>query len=601
MPVAPRLPLWLQITLLVGVAGTAPLATIGLFGLGALRAATRREIEAKNQHAALRAAELIRRHVLKYREMLIALGGTVENSVHLDPGRVERVLKNHLLDVADFRAIDLVAPDGGEVATGRADGRTRSRLADPAFRAAATGANYFSPVRIGDRVEPEMVLAVPVGAAPRVEGVLIATLNLTEMWSLVEQMALDLGTTKVVDGAGRLIAASGDRDKEAVFELSTAAAGALGGIGRDQAARVVEYADPHGERVLGAAAPIPELGWGVILEQPTRAAFAAVREQVQRLALAVAVFLVVTVLVGAYGARLVTRSLALLTARTREIAQGRLRGRVDPGGARELVALGAAIDHMSEELDRLQEQMRARERMSTFARFGAGLVHDLGTPIKAVQINAMLAVHAGDDAVRAGAVERLLREQRVIERYLQLLRSYARGEAIELRPVLVEAADFVAAVSARIRERWPNVTLESAGAPTSARFYADPGFLERVVENLAKNAVEAMAGRADRRLRLGVEQAEGVPTHSPTTVTTVRTILSIGDTGPGIPPERMATLYEPFRSSKSNGLGIGLALSRWIVIESGGSLTCESKVGEGTTFRISLPNAPPALQPVAAA
>src|SRR5262245_35355659 len=105
MQVTRRLPLSFQIMLLVGAAGTVPLATFGVFGLRALRTGTRREIEAKHQHAALRAAELIRRHVLKYQEMLVALAGTVEASVHLDPARIERVLKNHLLDLPDFRAI----------------------------------------------------------------------------------------------------------------------------------------------------------------------------------------------------------------------------------------------------------------------------------------------------------------------------------------------------------------------------------------------------------------------------------------------------------------------------------------------------------------
>src|SRR5438445_380012 len=83
-------------------------------------------------------------------------------------------------------------------------------------------------------------------SAGRVESALVATVNLTEMWSLVEELALDGGTTKVVDKDGRLIAASGDLDKEAVFELEKGpVVGALGAVANENAARVLSYTDGH--------------------------------------------------------------------------------------------------------------------------------------------------------------------------------------------------------------------------------------------------------------------------------------------------------------------------------------------------------------------
>ena len=582
-----RWPLWLQVSLLIMVAGTLPLAISGFFSLRALRAAAGREVEAKSRQSALRAAELLRRHVLKYHEMLIALAGSLEVTTHLKAPQVERILKNHILDVHDFRAIDLVAPDGNEIATGRADGATRSRSDDPAFRAILAGQTfYFSPVRIGTNVEPEMVLAVPIRTAGRLESALIATVNLTEMWGLVEDLALDQGTTKVVDRDGRLIAASGDLDKEAVFDLVRGpVTGPLHPIALETAPRLQTYTDIHGTRVLAGAAPIPELRWGVILEQPVSVAFASVDDQQRRLTTTVAAFLLLTILAGALGARMVTRPLFALEERTLAIARGELAGRVDPRGAREIAALGESINRMSQELIRLQDEMRSRERLSTFARFGAGLVHDLGTPIKALQMNAMLAIHAADDTARTSAIDRLLQEQKVIERYLQLIRAYARGEAIELRPILVDANQLLERIAVRARARWPQVEIEARPAGGRTFLYIDPGFIERVMENLAKNAVEAMAGRERRRIELGVEPSPNGA--GP------RTVLCITDTGCGIDADRMARLFEPFRSGKATGLGIGLALSHWIVKESGGEMSVESRLGEGTTFRVALPAQPP--------
>src|SRR5262249_39064613 len=216
------------------------------------------------------------------------------------------------------------------------------------------------------------------------------------------------------------------------------------------------------------------------------------------------------------------------------------------------------------------------------------IVHDLGTPIKALQMNAMLAVHATEDGARKEAIQRLLDEQKVIERQLQLIRSFARGEAIELRPVLVDAMQFVERVAGRARARWSHVDIAVAPAPSGGRvfFFGDPGFLERVVENLCKNAVEAMKDRTKRRLELEV---------GPPAVTNgeSRTIIAIHDTGKGMGQEALGRLFEPFRSSKATGLGIGLAMSEWIVKESGGELLCDSTVDVGTTFRIALPAQPP--------
>jgi signal transduction histidine kinase len=296
-----------------------------------------------------------------------------------------------------------------------------------------------------------------------------------------------------------------------------------------------------------------------------------------------AAILIGTILVAAVGARRVTRPLAALAARTAEIGRGMLAGRVEPSGAREIAGLGDSINRMSEELATLQDEIRTRERLSAFARFGAGLVHDLGTPIKALQMNAMLAVESPDDSVRQEAVRRLLSEQKVIERYLQLVRSYARGERIGLRPVLVSAEGFLAQVAMRARARWNQVSVEVAPIPNPVYLYIDPGFIERVLENLAKNAVEAMARSDVRRIELGAEPlAEG------------ETQLWIRDSGCGIDADRIATLFEPFRSSKESGLGVGLALSRWLVEESGGRMSCDSEVGRGTTFKMIFPARPPA-------
>src|SRR5262249_4559131 len=151
----------------------------------------------------------------------------------------------------------------------------------------------------------------------------IGTVNLTEMWGLVEQLAPSPeGSTRIVDAEHRILAASGDRDKEAVFDLRPEPP-SVPQLLPDARSQVFKYGAESGQ-MLRASAPIETLRWRLVLEQPVQVAFAAVSDHERRLGATVAMFLAAAALVGAVGARMVTRPLRALTERTREIARGEL-------------------------------------------------------------------------------------------------------------------------------------------------------------------------------------------------------------------------------------------------------------------------------------
>ena len=109
--------------------------------------------------------------------------------------------------------------------------------------------------------------------------------------------------------------------------------------------------------------------------------------------------------------------------------------------------------------------------------------------------------------------------------------------------------------------------------------WADANQLQQVMVNLITNAKQAMAEvEGDRRLRLSVHPA------GPD-----RVRIEVGDTGPGIPGDVIARIFDPFVTTKSDGTGLGLSISYGIVREHGGSLTVESTPGHGATFTVELP------------
>jgi len=103
----------------------------------------------------------------------------------------------------------------------------------------------------------------------------------------------------------------------------------------------------------------------------------------------------------------------------------------------------------------------------------------------------------------------------------------------------------------------------------------DPTRVHRVLDNLITNAVEAM--HESGNLTVTAEKENN------------RIVIKVSDTGVGIPDEVMANLFKPFQTTKKGGLGLGLAYCKRAVEDHGGTITVESKVGEGTTFTISLP------------
>jgi signal transduction histidine kinase len=103
----------------------------------------------------------------------------------------------------------------------------------------------------------------------------------------------------------------------------------------------------------------------------------------------------------------------------------------------------------------------------------------------------------------------------------------------------------------------------------------DPAQIKQVLVNLIKNAIHAMTKGGVLTLETDVS-ADGI-------------VLSVGDTGGGIPSEQINRIFEPFYTTKKKGTGLGLMIVRRIVRDHGGHINVESHVGQGTVFRIWLP------------
>jgi two-component system NtrC family sensor kinase len=257
--------------------------------------------------------------------------------------------------------------------------------------------------------------------------------------------------------------------------------------------------------------------------------------------------------------------------------------------AREFNQMAASLAARERELGEKQEALVRAEKLATIGRVAAQITHEIRNPLSSIGLNAELLaeeIRGEDEVAREGRrlcgaiaheVERL---GEITEDYLRL----ARLPAPDLAPRDVSrlVRDLVDFVRPELEAAGVEVQLDLPDAP--AQVWAGEGPLPARVDeaqlrqallNLVRNAREAMPGGG--RLTIAARRA----------ATGVR--LVVKDTGVGMPPEAAARIFEPFFTTKEQGTGLGLSLTQQIVAQHGGSLTCDTAPGAGTTFTLDLP------------
>jgi two-component system sensor histidine kinase AtoS len=237
---------------------------------------------------------------------------------------------------------------------------------------------------------------------------------------------------------------------------------------------------------------------------------------------------------------------------------------------------------MADRLAALQEEARRQERQAMFGRIAAGLVHDLSHPIKNIGNNCRLILKMHDDPEYREMFRLTVeRELQTIKRFFEDLRNLARPIPLERFPIDLARTVGDAVESTRSFAETAGLSLQFDAPPGPVTTEGDVFALGRVWRNLILNAMQATAPGG--RVRVSVDVRASVDDHDSVGRVTV------GDSGCGIPPERLPGIFEDFTTTKKRGLGLGLPISRRIVEQLGGTIAVTSVVGEGTTVTVELP------------
>ena len=248
-------------------------------------------------------------------------------------------------------------------------------------------------------------------------------------------------------------------------------------------------------------------------------------------------------------------------------------------------ALSEDLAETNRRLLEAQAEARRAERLAALGQLSAGLAHEIRNPLGVIKGSAeMLGRNLGDAppvAVElAGYISsEVNRLNALIARFLD----FARPSHLDLRPVDITAIADRALDSARSQFPDSPVTVEKRYAANLPSVLADEQFCEQALLNLVINAYQAMDGQPGR-LEFSIATASnhaGQPCVE----------ITVADTGPGVPEELREQIFNPFFTSKKDGVGLGLAIVAKIVDDHRGTIRLESNSAGGARFRVFLPAA----------
>jgi len=220
---------------------------------------------------------------------------------------------------------------------------------------------------------------------------------------------------------------------------------------------------------------------------------------------------------------------------------------------------------------RSEEELRAGATEAV-RKLAAGVAHEIGNPLNAISLNLQLLQR---DPTDAEAIDVCLTQVRRLDGIVRDFLAALRPTRPNLMPgsVAEPLKNCLASFKAQFVERDISVTLEIPAALPTVALDADQ--MEQVFFNLVKNALEAM--KDGGRLGIVLDSDDQ----------NVR--VTLRDSGFGMDAEQLAHLFEPYRTSKEHGTGLGLMISSRIVRDHGGDIAAESEPGAGTSFTITLP------------
>jgi len=261
----------------------------------------------------------------------------------------------------------------------------------------------------------------------------------------------------------------------------------------------------------------------------------------------------------------------------KEIANGNLGVRVSENSPGELGMLARSFNNMSEQLTSMIASRVDVERRAALGNLATGIAHEIRNPLATIGTTVHGLMGSESDPNRKKMLEavddEIIRTDAIVEEFM----NYARPREPKIEPISIR--DVFNHVKVLVSATALEVGVEiSLSGQRSVMVFADSGQLRQVLMNIIFNAMQAMPDGGHLGLK-AIDNGDFAD-------------ITVSDTGVGIDPEVLAKVQQPFFTTKKGGTGLGLAICSQLIKVNAGTFDIESRVGMGTTIRITLPKAP---------
>ncbi len=565
--------IWVQIFLLLTIFVVIPLIILGYLLIHTSQNAVKSAVLQDYKEIVFHASREVEEHFSSIKRAFL-MTASILGTLNISKWQQESVLVELSLRYPIFKKISAFGINGEEISTSELGKNFEDIVNTEAFKNASSGKFFVSEVRLTSEHLPVLTMAAPLHNMDEILGVLIAEVDLRGIWDIVDSIKIGLsGHAYLVDSDGKVIARP---DKKKVL--------LNGNFVYPEIMRLVlkgeigsqKYITSTGESFLVAYAPIHSLHCGLVILHPEREAYAFLEIMKIQSWILILLSVIAAVAISWLISRLMSRPIYTFIEGTHRLARGgfdypfRIRRRDDIG--RLLYSLNRLAVKMRKD--------RELEKMSAIGKVATAIAHELKNSLLLIETFIRLIPERHKDKGFVREFSEIVPNE--LDSWNTMLRNiveYGSMYKLSLTETHLNSLirDIIALSSQKIRQE--GIHLKVTMQKDIPVIMVDVDKLKRALLNLLINSIEA-AGKegtiiiiTTRTKYVSGEYAE----------------MRITNTGGGMNISDLKEMFEPFYSTKKDGFGLGLSISKEIIDRHGGEIDAVSDMGT-VTFIVRIPS-----------
>ena len=569
--------IWQQILLILIILVVCPLVVLGTLLIRTSQNSIKTTVLRDYKQVAINATGRVKESIDSARQAL-QVTASLLGILHADAWRQETAIVELSLRYPVFRRISSIDLKGMEVATSELGTPLQDRADEEIFKLAKSGEYYVSDVTIAQDHMPILNMAVPIKQLGKVKGVLIAEVNIRGIWNVIDRIQFGkTGKAYLVDQEGRIIA---HPDKKLILK----------GTEPDHSGIIQNVLSGHTESLevkdkkgkpgyLVAFAPIESLHWGLIIEQSLNEALAFSKVMKTQSWVLIVISIIAAMILSFILASFMSHPMNKLIEATGRLAQGdfdhsfRIRRRDEIG------RLLFSFNRMARKLQKAQQE----EKLSIVGRAATTIAHELKNSLLLVNTFIQLLPKRHKDKKFIDEFSQTIPRELVSwNKMLKNMMDYSRLEIIPMEYFDINnfLKEIIALAKFRVAQKSIHFDVNITSDLPMISGNADK--LKQVFLNLITNSIDATSSGGT--ILLEARYVESAPAWMTSYVE-----IRIANSGKGITITNLSRIFEPFYTTKDQGLGLGLSISKEIINQHGGRIGVISERNKGTSFAVQLP------------